>query len=108
MLALPSRRRQAGATPVRSTYQPAMDGPDANTCGASRNNAAIAAQASSRADSVNAAFHTVLTVHGTTPAQRAVVMALADIGVMPTPSPQLSMNANASTAGGTPSAAGLG
>src|SRR5271167_1900915 len=79
-----------------------------NDIRASRNNAAIAAQASSRAERVNAAFHTVLTVHGATPAQRAVVMALADIGVMPTPSPQLSMNAKASTAGGTPSAAGSG
>src|SRR5271165_1755732 len=83
-------------------------GPDADRCGTSRNNAAIAAQASTKAERVKPAFHTVLTVHGATPAQRAVVMALADIGVMPTPSPQLSMNAKASTAGGTPSAAGSG
>ena len=41
-------------------------------------------------------------------AQRAVVMAEADIGVMFTPSPHPSMQANASTAGGTPNAAGSG
>src|SRR5271165_2275385 len=43
---------------------PLANDPDADRWGASRKSAAIAAQASSSAEKVNAAFHTVLTVHG--------------------------------------------
>src|ERR1700729_3297471 len=68
----------------------------------------MAAQASSNADAANGAFHLVVTVHGDTSAQRAVMMAELDIGVMVTPRPQPNMHANASTAGGNPSAEGSG
>jgi hypothetical protein len=42
----------------------------------------IATQDSNSAEKVKAAFQVVLTIHGDTPAQRAVVMAGADIGVI--------------------------
>ncbi len=64
----------------------------------------MAAQASTKADAANGAFHLEVTVHGDTSAQRAVMMAELDIGVMVTPRPQPNMHANASTAGGNPSA----
>src|SRR3978361_2001136 len=72
------------------------------------NSAPIASQENSSAAKVKAAFHVVLTVHGDTPAHRAVVMAEADIGVMFTARPQPSMQAKARTAGEMPKAAGLG
>ena len=52
----------------------------------------MAAQASTRAEKVNGAFHFVLTVQGDVPAQRAVMIAELDIGVMVTPRPQPSMD----------------
>ena len=70
--------------------------------------ATMAAQASTKADAANGAFHLEVTVHGDTSAQRAVMMAELDIGVMVTPRPQPNMHANASTAGGNPSAEGSG
>ena len=56
----------------------------------------MAAHASSNAEDVYSAFHRVVTVQGDTPAQRAVMIAELDIGVMVTASPQPSMQANAS------------
>ena len=76
--------------------------------GQSANATTMAVHAIISAEDVYAAFHRVVTVQGDTPAQRAVMIAELDIGVMLTPRPQPSMQANASTAGGTPSAAGSG
>src|SRR6476646_8943435 len=72
------------------------------------NSAAIRSQENTSAEKVKTTFQAVLTVQGETPAQRAVVMAEADIGVMLTPRPQPSMQANARIAGEMPNAAGLG
>jgi hypothetical protein len=51
----------------------------------------IATQDSSGAEKVKAAFQAVLTIPGDTPAQRAVLMAEADIGVIFHRQPQIPM-----------------
>ena len=49
-----------------------------------------------------------MTTQGSTPVHRAVANALAENGVIPTPTPHPNMQANASTAGATPNTAGSG
>ena len=70
--------------------------------------AAIAINERTNATKVNPAFHPVVTRHGSAPVHRAVANALAENGVIPTPTPHPNMHEKANTEGATPTALGSG